>query len=99
MTWFRNRRGGRTARAGAVSAAVLACLMRGSGVADAESATDRSIRSSANDERPPAAGAGYLAWAENSHASPRRYGLYVNRFDGAPHRVNPAGTSAFAGGI
>ena len=87
-----------TARAGAVPALALAFLVLGSGFASAV-VSDRAVRSSAHDERTPVAGGGYLAWAENHPDHPRQYGVYVKRFDGVPHRVNPEGTNAFAGGI
>ena len=87
-----------TARAGVVPALALAFLVLGSGFASAE-VSDRAVRSSAHDERTPVAGGGYLAWAENHPDHPRQYGVYVKRFDGVPHRVNPEGTNAFAGGI
>ena len=93
------RPGGRAARAGALPALVLAFLVLGAGLARAAPVDDRPIRSSALDERTPVAGSGYLAYAENSAETPRVYGLFVKRFDGSRHRVNPAGTSAFAGGI
>src|SRR5262249_13183493 len=60
---------------------------------------DRPVRSSAEDERTPVGGGGYLAWAETRPGRPMQYDLWVKRFDGHRVRVNPDGATAFAGGI
>ncbi|HXJ63709.1 MAG TPA: hypothetical protein VNN79_08135 [Actinomycetota bacterium] len=94
--WRRNSLG-RAARAVLVPALFLSTLAPG--VASASTPDDHPIRSSPQDERTPVAGAGYLAWAENQPDFPRRYVLWVKRFDGMRIRVNPGATNAMAGGI
>jgi hypothetical protein len=90
---------GRSARAGVAAALALSVVVLLASGASAAPVNDRLVRSTAQDERTPVAGAGFLAWAATRPGRPMQYDLWVKRFNGRPVRVNPDGTSAFAGGI
>src|SRR5215210_580017 len=58
-----------------------------------------AVQATARDERAPAAGSGWFAWAQNSPRDRAHFDTFVRRLHGKPRKVNEPGTVAFPGGI
>jgi hypothetical protein len=80
--------------------AALVTALLGIGVAGAASNVTSVplLRTTADEERPAAAG-GYLVWMQNSTHERRHFDVYARRGTGRPWKVNVPGTQARTGGI